>query len=86
MLPKTDRPTRSVALPREASCRNLPCIWGGCDDRIPPSGDPKSVHAPGRTKDVYGMIFIFNTATGLHIHTSRVVNNARIGHWDKDIY
>lgn len=32
------------------------------------------------------MIFIFNTATALHIHTSRVVNNARIGHWDRDIY
>jgi len=86
MLPKTDRPTCSVVLPCEASGRSLPCIWSGCDDRIPPSSDPKSVHASGRAKDVYGVTFVFNTATGLHTYTSRVVDNAQIGHWIENIY
>lgn len=32
------------------------------------------------------MTFVFNTATGLHIYASRVVNNAQIGHWIENIY
>lgn len=32
------------------------------------------------------MITVFNTATGLHIHISRVAHNAQIGHWKGEIY
>lgn len=35
---------------------------------------------------MYGVTFVFNTATGLHTYTSRVVDNAQIGHWIENIY